>query len=231
MCSGIYCLLFSNNTYYVGKSTDVYRRYKEHIKALYNNTSFKKIQKSFNIAGVPELLILQECSINTLSSKEHYWINVLNGPNILNVYLNGQDNAVGVSNPNSKYSEDILIKLFLDIVQLPGIPLKDISDKYGIPLNTVKALTSGKSHLWLKDKFPSEYQTMKDNVSLRKSLNAKNTKTGMVLKSPQGDLVTVTNSLSAFAKKHLLQVSNLNNVVNGKALSHKGWTLFKGETS
>ena len=82
MCSGIYCLLFSNNTYYVGKSTDVYRRYKEHIKALHNNTGFKKVQKSFNTAGVPELLVLQECDINTLSSNEHYWINVLNGPNI-----------------------------------------------------------------------------------------------------------------------------------------------------
>ena len=228
MYSGIYCLLFTNNTYYVGKSTDISRRYKEHIKAMQNGVSFTNIQNSFKIAGIPEIVILENCYIEKLSDREHYWIKTLYGPGMLNVYLNGNDNAVGPANPNAKYSEDTLTKLFLDIVNLPAISLEDISKKYGVPVNTIKAITSGKSHLWLKDKFPSEYKTMKNNVNLRKSLNASNSKSGMVLKSPTGELVTVTDSLSSFARKHSLQVSNLSNVVNGKAITHKGWTLFKG---
>lgn len=228
MCSGIYCLLFDNNTYYIGKSTDISRRYKEHVKAMQNGVSFTNIQKSFNIVGIPEILVLENCCIEYLSDREHYWIKTLYSHNMLNMYLNGNDNAVGPANPNAKYSEDTLIKLFLDIVNLPHVSLEAISKKYSIPINTIKAITSGKSHLWLKDKFPSEYLTMKNNVNLRKSLNASNAKSGMVLVSPTGELITISDSLSSFARKHSLQVSNLSNVVNGKAATHKGWTLFKG---
>lgn len=228
MSSGIYCLLFGNTKYYIGKSTDVNRRYKEHIKALNNNTSFKNLLLAFNTYGYPEFLILETCLVEELSDKEHAWINYLNGYNILNVYKDGKDNAVGELNPNSKYSEELISEVFLYIANNLNISLAKVSEKYSIPINTLKGITSGRIHVWLKEKFPEEYLVIKNSVNYRKSLNAPNARRGSFLSSPEGVVVEVTTSISAFAKEHGLQTSNLSNVINKKALSHKGWTLFKG---
>lgn len=52
MTSGIYLLTFEkssprDNRYYIGKSKDIERRYKEHCTALKNGTHYVKLQKSY----------------------------------------------------------------------------------------------------------------------------------------------------------------------------------------
>lgn len=229
MASGIYCLLFSSNYYYIGKSTDISRRYKEHIKAMKNDTAFNNIQKQYNIYGIPELLELECVPIEELFNREHYWISMFIGPMMLNVYTNGNDNAVGPENPNAKYTKQQLIDIFLDIVNQPEVSLADLASEHFININTIKAITSGNRHLWLKDMFPNEYAAMKNNVLLRKSINSKYARSGIKLISPDGEVHTIKNSISQFARDHDLQNPNLTNVINGRAASHRGWKLFKGD--
>ena len=60
MISGIYVLRFSNDTFYIGKSNDIYRRWKEHDTKFQKGTAAAKMQQCFNECGYPKKEILIE---------------------------------------------------------------------------------------------------------------------------------------------------------------------------
>lgn len=60
MNSGIYILNFSNGCYYIGKSVNFERRWKEHFTKFEKGTAAKKLQQCFNECGYPETKIILE---------------------------------------------------------------------------------------------------------------------------------------------------------------------------
>lgn len=82
MISGIYTItnLF-NNKIYVGYTINLRARRNEHFSSLRNNKHTNiYLQRAYNKYGEHNLVyeILEECSIEFLSSQENYWCNLLN---------------------------------------------------------------------------------------------------------------------------------------------------------
>jgi group I intron endonuclease len=83
--SGIYCIKnIINGKVYIGKSTHLYRRKYQHFTALkkgkHSNTY---LQASFNKHDFNSFVfeVLEQCNVNELSIKEHYWINLFDSCN------------------------------------------------------------------------------------------------------------------------------------------------------
>lgn len=60
MTSGVYQLRFGAETY-IGKSTNIERRWEEHLESMSLGKASKKLQSAYNRRGVPERIILFAC--------------------------------------------------------------------------------------------------------------------------------------------------------------------------
>ena len=105
---GIYKITNKNNPniFYVGKSNDIQRRFKEHIQKTYKQSRIpfddyinKDNKDTFNFE------ILELCSIEELSEKEKYWTDKLQATKSGNIYDGGLTDVVGEHNPKSKLTE------------------------------------------------------------------------------------------------------------------------------
>ena len=109
---GIYKITskIDSDLFYVGKSNDIERRFKEHI------------QKSYEQSRIPfddfitnenkdcfDFEILELCSIEELSEKEKYWTDKLQATKSGNVFDGGLTNVVGDNNPKAKLTEEDII--------------------------------------------------------------------------------------------------------------------------
>ena len=92
-----------NNKRYIGLSTNVYRRWREHINALMSNThhnahlqsawnKYKQYNFKFNI--------IEQCKKECLSDREIYWIAYYDSFN------NGYNNTVGSDGSNGRIMSD-----------------------------------------------------------------------------------------------------------------------------
>lgn len=76
MTSGIYKLEFSNGLFYVGKSTDIKRRWKEHFTKFEKGTAAKPLQAAFNKYGFPSTEVLLYCHEDNIDVMEAAYIHV-----------------------------------------------------------------------------------------------------------------------------------------------------------
>ena len=111
---GIYKITEKENPtiFYVGKSNDIERRFKEHQYKTYRQSRIpfddyitKKGKDAFKYE------ILEECSLEQLNEKEQYWITKLDAKSSGNKFDGGLNNVVGDNNPNSKLTEQDVIKI------------------------------------------------------------------------------------------------------------------------
>ena len=100
--------------FYIGKSNNIQRRFKEHIQKTYQQSRIpfddyinKDNQNDFNFD------ILEECSLNELNSKEKYWVDKFDAKNFCNKFDGGLNDVVGENNPNAILNEDDIIKIRL----------------------------------------------------------------------------------------------------------------------
>lgn len=237
MTCGIYKLIFGSTSYYVGKSTNIEQRFNRHLTNLKNNLSNSKLQKAYELHGVPRYCILEECDIDDLNEKEIYYISLLDTvKNGLNIAAGGEYFNSGIHNPNSKYSRDLLEEAFLYIVNNPDVSILQISKIYNINYNTLFDLAKCKSHIWLKEAYPKEYVLLETMKHTRVKSNGKNGKTAAdlgieypQLVSPSGILFTISN-VSAFIKQHNLS-ARLYDLLKGRVSTYKGWRVHTGELS
>ena len=77
---GIYCLLNTNNgKRYVGLSTDLYTRIMKHRSLLKHNKHYNKhLQAAYNKGYNFEVIVLENCSIEELDTKEVFYMNLYN---------------------------------------------------------------------------------------------------------------------------------------------------------
>lgn len=84
MNSGIYALNFSNGCFYIGKSVNFERRWKEHFTKFEKGTAAKNLQQCFNECGYPKTEVLLEVHPEHLDVLEPILIQNNWRPGILN---------------------------------------------------------------------------------------------------------------------------------------------------
>lgn len=84
MTSGIYKLTFPNGQYYIGKSNNIERRWKEHWTKFQKGTAAVNMQLAFDMSGYPKQEILYVVHPEHIDVIEPIAIDMYWGPNILN---------------------------------------------------------------------------------------------------------------------------------------------------
>lgn len=106
---GIYKITEKNNpnNFYIGKSTDIQRRFYEHKQKTYEQSRIP-FDGYIKEKGVDAFVyeILEECKLEELSLQEKYWTDKLNATQSGNVFDGGLRDVVGNNNPNAKLCEE-----------------------------------------------------------------------------------------------------------------------------
>ena len=111
---GIYKITEKENPkmFYVGKSNDIERRFKEHKTKTYEQSRIP-FDGYIKEKGIDSFTyeILEECSIEELSEREKYWVDKLNAKASGNKFDGGLRDVVGSHNPNAKLTEEDVKKI------------------------------------------------------------------------------------------------------------------------
>lgn len=102
----------NSNNFYIGKSNDIQRRFKEHQTKTYKQSRIpfdKEIQNKGKDAFTYE--ILEECKIEQLSEREAYWVEKLKAKESGNKFDGGLRDVVGSHNPNAKLTEEDVMNI------------------------------------------------------------------------------------------------------------------------
>jgi predicted DNA-binding protein YlxM (UPF0122 family) len=157
------CTNTINNRIYVGKTIrSLEIRRKEHIKELTNNLKNGLWQEDFNIYGKDVFIFetLEECTIESLASKEIHYIKTLYTlePFGYNKTLSSGSikNRLALLT-TSKYSLQQLENIMLSAISVPFISNKDIAINLNIPIDVIQDLLSCKAYCWTKEYLPELY--------------------------------------------------------------------------
>ena len=111
---GLYKITEKENPkmFYVGKSNDIERRFKEHKTKTYEQSRIP-FDGYIKEKGIDAFTyeILEECSIEELSEREKYWVDKLNAKASGNKFEGGLRDVVGSHNPNAKLTEEDVKKI------------------------------------------------------------------------------------------------------------------------
>lgn len=75
MTSGIYQLTFASGAIYIGQSVNCEERYAQHCDKMHKGTASQKMQKQYEIYGLPTQTILFMCHRDYLDTMEAFFIN------------------------------------------------------------------------------------------------------------------------------------------------------------
>lgn len=113
---GIYKITEIDNptNFYVGKSNNIQRRFKEHQTKTYEQSRIP-FDDEIKEKGINAFTyeILEECSIEELSEKEKYWTDKLEATKSGNVFDGGLRDVVGSNNPKAKLTKEDVINIRL----------------------------------------------------------------------------------------------------------------------
>jgi predicted GIY-YIG superfamily endonuclease len=242
MTCGIYLLKFAGtHKVYVGQSQNIEKRYKQHVSNIINGTANYKLLEAYNVYNTPICEIVAETSIQDLDAAEdeaiQIWNAVKNGFNI-HFSANEAPTYTGYGSGNSKYLKEELTQVFKLLVHTDKT-FAEIQNITGVPEATIATISSTRSHIWLKDDFPEDYNILVTKLKTRRriisttivsdKLSAKSQ--GIVypsIKDPEGNIYAVDNAYK-FAKQHGLAPNHFQEVLNGHRKSHKGWKVCQEE--
>lgn len=74
MASGIYALEFTKGIFYIGKSNDIDRRWKEHTNKFQKGTAAKAMQYAYARYGMPKFIVVCECHEDHIDLMESMYI-------------------------------------------------------------------------------------------------------------------------------------------------------------
>lgn len=163
MTIGIYALRFSDDSLYVGQSNNIESRYKGHCAKLrkYRHYNYKLQDKFNSLNYLPDLIILEICSLDMLDKLEISWAEeldtIFNGLNIVPAGISG---GSGTEASSSKYSKLDILKVFILLIRT-NKTAKQIEDRTKVNRRTVRNIRIGTQHLWLQEQFPEEYEIMR----------------------------------------------------------------------
>lgn len=229
MTIGIYALHFKgSDKVYIGQSLRIEERFARHKLRITTGLANYKLMQAYSSYGLPSLEIILETNADEdLDILENEAIQIYdavnNGFNINSKAGGGGVGLQGDLHGNSKFTNAAILKVFNLLTE--NISFKQIVDETGVSIHTIRDVSKGRTHRWLKTEFPIEY----DKMLLLKGHREKNTAKdrGIIytpILDPEGTLHTVDN-LNAFAMKYNLNSSHLSGVLHGIRKTHKGWKL------
>jgi predicted GIY-YIG superfamily endonuclease len=214
---GIYLLRFKGtNKVYIGLSVNIEARFNNHRYNFINNTASDKLQKAYNMYGMPSLEILCEASPEELEKYEKEAIQIFdsieNGFNSRDGGATGAGVEVsGEKNGRAKHNKEVYISVFKLLISNKNYSYKEIAEINSVSIQIVDHIASGVSHrAWLEKEFPEEYAYMLSKVGSRQNINGielKNTYTGEIRK---------IYSLLDFSMETGIPKSSLSSLVTGK---------------
>tara|TARA_Y100000034_G_C6907093_1_gene421295 strand:- start:620 stop:1453 length:834 start_codon:yes stop_codon:yes gene_type:complete len=170
--SGIYKIYCKQeDAYYIGSSKQIEIRWRQHKKALLNNSHRNiNLQNSYNNYGLENLSfnVVEKCSIDLLLILEQKWLDFYNREK-RNIY-NISDNVVSASlNPkvadkigvsNREKTNILSREQVLDIINMDmsKTSMKELADKYQVSKTTITDIFKGRTWSWLTS-------TSKDNCT------------------------------------------------------------------
>jgi predicted DNA-binding protein YlxM (UPF0122 family)/predicted GIY-YIG superfamily endonuclease len=222
---GIYALWFEEpSLVYIGQSQDIDARYKEHIRKLKNNKATNyKVQEAYNKYGIPELVIVEECFITELNSKEIEWTAEFNSiKEGLNIIEAGQV-GFGPNSNASKYTKRQILKVF-SLLYRTNLSHIEIAKNSNVNKNLVHDIYKGKTHIWLKETYSNKYEKMKDREGFT-------TKGGpnITFITPEGKELELSN-IGKYCKDLGFEHNSplrrgLSKLRSGKLKSYLGWKI------
>lgn len=232
MTIGIYALYWAEqDLIYIGQSQNIEARFKEHVYKLNSSTHTNyKVQNAYNQYGLPELNTIDECLLENLNSLEIYYTKEFESINKgLNIVEAGSV-GYGVNSNASKYNKIKILRVF-SLLYSTTLSYLKISEKAKVHISLVSDISSGKSHLWLCQKYPEKYEKISDNNAIRYKI--RNLVTSYpAIKSPDGVTYNITTSLTDFCKLHstlkhspVSSGKGIGRVLRGDRLNYLGWTL------
>lgn len=156
MSSGIYKLVFKGtNKVYIGRSTDLDAREKQHIQKLHLGSHPSKIlQQAFYEFGEPKLIVVEYLSsdLANLLNKESYYIKKYDS------YYNGFNGTKGEAkeDPRNSYEDNMARTAFLRLVLKDNE--QDICMDTGFTPKMLKQLKECRTHQWLQAEFPNDWR-------------------------------------------------------------------------
>ena len=236
MSTGIYCLRFTGtDKVYIGKSVNLAARKYSHEWQMKNQKSAIKLQSAYNLYGMPEFIVLCNCSENELAKLEQELIiefdSIENG---FNYSAGGEAGNISPGETNSRAiaSNDKYLEA-LELLVYTTFSRYDIAKLTGLTVSIVSHISSGEGHIWMKEASPDAYSkllSIKAEGRVKRTHNSK--RPFNILVSPEGIKYNMMDyNLKSFCTEHNLTYSKVSGVLNGHSLAHKGWTaLNKKET-
>lgn len=165
MTIGIYSLYWEEpDLIYIGQSQNIERRYKEHLNLLIRNKHYNyKVQEAYIKYGLPMHTVLEVCSLSELNSAEVYWTSEFN--NLLNIADPGEIMSSS-SSRHKKYSKIQVLRVFSYLYK-NHVSIEDIALKTKVSIHTVKQISAGYKHIWLKGAYLKKYLKMLDRVPFK----------------------------------------------------------------
>ena len=218
MTCGVYVLIFENtDKVYIGQSTNVEKRFLEHKSSLVTTTASKKLQDAYQKFGMPKIEILLECGSSDLNTKELELIkefdSVNTGFNSI-IVTNGGSNLRGEQSYAAKYNNAQYEQAFFTLLNNSDLSYKEISNLCNIPITVLTQMVAGNSHVWLKDKYPKEYEKLKQ-VSIYKNTHRAEFKTKPSTTSTL-DKAAVINALKYLVSDDKLSHAKISELTNIK---------------
>lgn len=227
MTIGIYALRFNNtDKVYIGKSKNIENRLDTHLYKMRKGLNSKRLNEAFSLYGTPILEVLCECQENELDSLEEEAIeifnSVTNGFNTLKLSgTNGVNYNTGEKHPNSKYTNDDILRVFYLLIDTKYHTFEEISIQTGVACSVIADISKGDNHKWLESIDSQGYKVLLNQKANRRSIGNISGKIPKIL-SPNGEIFSVHN-IRAFAKAHGLQQTHIVQLFKGRGKSHKGW--------
>lgn len=207
MTIGIYVLIFpGTHKVYIGQSVDIENRITQHLYKLKYNKASPRLQEAYNMYGKPSFKILEECTSEDLDKNEREAISIYNSfTDGFNTTEGGSTGRAlsGTDNANAKYTEEDIVCVFNLLIE-GDYTHKRISEITGVGIGAISPISSGKSHKWLKDKYPDKYEqllALKGNRHSKKEIVLRNTTTGIIHK---------IRNVTKFARDNKLSVKEAN---------------------
>ena len=133
---------------YIGQSSDIGRRYRNH-KYRYDNTDFEntyfhQMLRHYGFDNF-DFEVLEECSLNELNEKEMYYISQYNS-----LYPNGYNKTKGGNEPHTNVLKNLNdVKEIQELLKTSALSNIDIGNMYGVSDQTICDINSGR--LWHND--------------------------------------------------------------------------------
>ena len=130
-----------NNKCYIGQSTNIEKRWKNHLSVLNNSNDHcynYPIYRAMRKYGVDNFMfeLLEECSADFLDIREQYWIEYFDS------YKNGYNQTIGGNNPQSKV-KDYINDITYDL-ENTSLSIEDISIKYDLSYEMIQGINTGR---------------------------------------------------------------------------------------